>query len=79
MIQRVLAKMKRGTTSVRELSRRLGMEEGAVRQLLLFMVRKRMIRELHSECQPKGCRGCPAHGMCDSLPVTGYELTGESQ
>ena len=79
MIQQVLAEMRRGTTSVRDLSRRLGMEQSALEGVLRFMLRKKLIRELHPECRPKGCRGCPYQGKCQDMPVIGYEVLGEPE
>ena len=75
MIRQILAEINRGTTAVRELSRRLGVEESALQRMLLYMLRKGLIRELHPQCQPKGCRGCRYKGKCDQTPVVGYTPT----
>jgi hypothetical protein len=74
MIGRILAEIRRGPTTVVELSRKLGVEQGALEQMLRFMARKGLIRELHAECVPAGCAGCPSASCCRASPVTGYEL-----
>ena len=74
MIRRILAGLRRGPTTVGELSRKLGIEQGALEQMLRFMARKGLIRELHAECVPAGCAGCPCAGRCAASPVPGYEL-----
>ncbi len=74
MIQQVMAEMRRGTSTVKQLSRKLKIEQSALGQILQFMLRKRMIRELHPECRPKGCLGCPYQGKCQDMPVIGYEV-----
>jgi hypothetical protein len=74
MIEAILKEVKAGTTSVRALSKKLGMERSALGRMLQYMVRKRLLRELHPECQPKGCRGCPYQGRCHTMPVVGYQL-----
>jgi len=74
MIRRILAGLRRGPTTVGELSRKLGIEQGALEQMLRFMARKGLIRELHAECVPAGCAGCPCAGRCAASPVTGDEL-----
>ena len=81
MIQAILREIGAGTTSVRILSKRLGIERGALVGMLQYMMRKGLLRELHPECRPKGCRGCPYHGKCHTMPVVGYQLVvpGESK
>ena len=79
MIGRILAEMRRGTTTVKKLSRKLKVEQGALEGMLGYMLRKGMIRELHPQCRPKGCRGCPYQGKCQDMPVIGYEVTTESE
>jgi hypothetical protein len=81
MIEAILREVKAGTTSVRALSRKLGVERSALGGMLQYMVRRGLLRELHPECQPKGCRGCPYQGKCHTMPVVGYQLTepGESK
>ena len=74
-----LAEMRHGTTTVRDLSRKLGMEQSALDGVLRFMLRKKLIRRLHPECRPKGCRGCHYQGKCQDLPVSGYELVEEPE
>lgn len=74
MIRQVLAEIRAGVTTVRELSRKLHVEESALQGMLEFMVHKGLIRELHPECRPKGCRGCPYQGKCDQHPAVGYTL-----
>lgn len=74
MIRRILAELRRGPTTVGELSRKLGVEQGALEEMLRFMARKGLIRELHAECVPVGCAGCSRAGRCAASPVTGYEL-----
>jgi predicted transcriptional regulator len=74
MIEAILAEMQHGSTTVKELSRKLKVEKSALEGMLRYMVRRGMIRELHPQCRPKGCRGCPYHGKCPDLPVSGYEL-----
>ncbi|MBN2465478.1 hypothetical protein JXD38_07630 [candidate division WOR-3 bacterium] len=74
MIEAILTEMQRGSTTVKALSKKLGIEKSALEGMLRFMVRKGMIRELYPQCRPKGCRGCPYHGKCPDLPVVGYEL-----
>ncbi len=79
MIQQVMAEMRRGTSTVKQLSRKLKIEQSALERMLRFMTHKGMIRELHPECRPKGCRGCPYQGKCQDMPVIGYEVvTSES-
>jgi predicted transcriptional regulator len=72
VIDAILAEMRHGSTTVKELSRKLGIEKSALEGMLRYMVRKGMIRELHPQCRPKGCRGCPYHGRCPDLPIVGY-------
>ncbi len=74
MIRDILTEIRGGSTTVRELSRKLDVEESALQGMLEFMVRKGLIRELHPECLPKGCRGCPYQGKCDQNQVVGYTL-----
>jgi len=73
MIHEILAEMRRGSTTVKELSRKLGIGKSALEGMLRYMVRKGMIRELYPQCRPKGCLGCPYHGRCPDLPIVGYE------
>lgn len=73
MINAVLAEMQHGSTTVKELSRKLKIEKSALEGMLKYMVRRGMIRELYPQCRPKGCRGCRYHGKCPDLPVVGYE------
>ncbi len=72
MIRRVLAEMEKGTTTVRELGRRLGMDESALGRLLQFMARKGLVRDLRRQCLPERCRGCPYLSQCHATPVAGY-------
>jgi|GEM_PF-1194174 len=74
MIRRILAELRRGPTTVGELSRKLGVEQGALEEMLRFMTRKGLIRELHPESGATGCAGCSSAGRCEATPVTGYEL-----
>ena len=74
MINEILAEMRRGSTTVKELSRKLGIEKSALEGMLQYMARKGLVREPHPECRPKGCRGCPYHGKCSDMPVIGYEI-----
>lgn len=74
MIDRILAEMRRGSTTVKILSRKLGVEKSALEGMLQYMARKGVIRELHPQCRLKACRGCPYHGKCPDLPIVGYEL-----
>jgi predicted transcriptional regulator len=76
VIQRILSEIRQGTTTVRALSRKLRVEESALQAMLEFMARKGLVRELHPECRPKGCRGCRYQGKCQDMPVTGYEIAG---
>jgi len=78
VIQDILDEIRRGTTTVRGLSKKLKVEKSALEGMLRYMLRKGMIRELHPECRPKGCRGCPYKGKCDQMPVVGYELADDS-
>lgn len=79
MIGRIAAAMAEGSKTVAELSRQLDVEPSALEQMLRFMIRKGMVRELHAECRAGGCRGCRHHGRCDDLPVTGYELVAPTE
>lgn len=79
MIRQVLAEMRRGTSTVKQLSRKLKIEQSALERMLGFMVRKGLVRELHPQCGPKGCRGCPYNGKCQDMPVTGYEVVVEPE
>ena len=79
MIRDIVEVIRGGTTTLRELSQELHVDESALKKMLEYMLRKGIIRELHPECRPKGCRGCSHHGRCDSLPVTGYELSEKTQ
>ncbi|MBN2537711.1 MarR family transcriptional regulator [candidate division WOR-3 bacterium] len=74
MIGRILAEVEHGPVTLKKLSRKLKVEQGALEQMLRYMVRKGLIRELHPECRPKGCRGCPYQGKCQDMPVIGYEV-----
>ena len=79
MIREILTEMRQGTTTVKKLSRKLKIEKSALGQILQFMLRKGMIRELHPKCRPKGCLGCPYQGKCQDMPVIGYKVvTSES-
>ncbi|UCG41714.1 MAG: hypothetical protein JSU73_07370 [candidate division WOR-3 bacterium] len=80
MIRRILAEIRAGTTTVQELSRKFGVEESALQGMLKFMVHKGLVRELHPECRPKGCKGCRNQRECQDWPITGYEVTrGQDQ
>jgi len=73
VIDAILAEMQRGSTTVKELSRKLGIEKSALEGMLRYMARRGMIRELHPQCRARGCRGCRYHGKCPDLPIVGYE------
>jgi hypothetical protein len=75
MIRQVLDEMRRGTTTVGELGRRLGIERSALERMLRFMVRKGLIRQVHAEGGAEACRGCPYCGRCEERPVVGYQMT----
>ena len=77
MIRAILAEMRRGTITVRDLGRKLGMEPSALDGVLRFMLRKKLIRQLQPECRPKGCRGCHYQGKCQDTPVTGYGVVSD--
>jgi len=80
MIRRIPAELRRGPTTVGELSRKLEVEQGALAEMLRFMARKGLIRALHPECGSAGCAGCSYAGRCAASPVTGYELVaGEAK
>jgi hypothetical protein len=74
MIRQILDELKRGPTTIGELARKLEVEQGALEEMLRFMARKGLIRELHPECVPTGCAGCPHAGRCMASPIAGYEL-----
>jgi predicted transcriptional regulator len=78
MIREILAEMRRGSTTVRKLSRKLKIEKTALEGMLRYMVRKGLIRELYPQCRPKGCLGCPYHGKCSDMPVVGYEIVPQA-
>ncbi len=73
MIRRVLAEMEHGTATVKELSRKLGIEPGVLEGMLGYMVRKGLVRAVYPQCRTKGCRGCRYSGRCEERPVIGYE------
>jgi len=75
VIDAILAEMRRGSTTVKELSRKLKIEKSALEAMLQYMARRGMIRELHPQCRPRGCLGCPYHGKCPDTPVVGYEAS----
>lgn len=74
MIGEILAEMRRGSTTARMLSRKLGVEKSALDGMLRYMVRRGLVRELHHQCQSKGCRGCPYGRTCPDRPAIGYEV-----
>lgn len=78
MIRRILAELSRGSTTAAELARKLEVEQSALEEMLRFMARKGLIREVHPECRPAGCAGCPYAGRCAASPATGYVLVTEA-
>jgi len=74
----ILAEMRRGSTTVRKLSRKLKMEKTALEGMLRYMVSKGLIRELYPQCRTKGCLGCRYHGKCSDMPVVGYEIVPQA-
>lgn len=77
MIRRVLAEMKQGTTTLRELSRKLGIEPGALDGMLRYMVRRGLVRETYHQCRVNECRGCRCLGRCEERPIAGYAAVAQ--
>jgi hypothetical protein len=74
----ILKTIEGGASTARQLAGCVGIPAGDLRPVLEGLVRRGLIRELHPECRPKGCRGCPYRGKCDQMPVVGYELADDN-